>query len=217
MNKKLIGLLVPVLGGIAIVGSGFSAWHFGEELKVEKTMNGNGTVTGLTSKGTLTLGTETVGVTLDQKAVVGAGNYETVGIIIDDANKDNFNFTFTGDLNFALDNEANNWGYTGYKATAKIEGGIASYVDVSIEDVTNMTNGAIALMKDDKTAAVEAKGNLVLSWKAGHKPTTYDDYITMLNTLQGTGEGVTAFNSETAVNGLDSFTFTITVSVTPVK
>ncbi len=29
MNKKLMGILIPVLGGIAIVGSGFSAWYFG--------------------------------------------------------------------------------------------------------------------------------------------------------------------------------------------
>ena len=58
MNRKLYALLLPVIGGAVIVGSGFSAWYF-NEATVSKSTEGTGTVEGLIDTGVLTIKHET--------------------------------------------------------------------------------------------------------------------------------------------------------------
>ena len=91
MKKKLLIAMIPVLGMGALVGSGFSAWVFGNE--ASQTFNFNGAVTVEPATGDLTLDyTENdFSVTLDQG---GKGNVDNaVGVTVSNLSTITFSLT----------------------------------------------------------------------------------------------------------------------------
>ncbi len=216
MNKKLIGLLVPTLAGVAIVGSGFSAWYFGEST-YNDTATGTGTVTGLVEEGTLDLGSKAVKVTLDQaklfKDDVAAYEANGLGITVTEGNMGTtdkyFGFVFDAGNDTVADADLP---YSAVKANITLANGesndVASYINVKV--LEGITDGKLNL-KGETTV------KLGFEWVEGAKPTNYLEYCQMLNALSGTtsytnGDGTA--NKEAAKNGLASFTFSINVEVT---
>lgn len=188
MNKKLLSLLVPVLGGMAIVGSGFSAWHFGEVATSHNdTTTGNGTITEVVEFGeaTLKFNVETFNLTLDQDALVGATDYADKGITAD-----TLTYTLTMDTN-----RVNYLKETGY-----------SKVDFSIK-VTDTTNLDYYVTTSLSTKSAELgtsiTGNVTFAWKA--KPTTKEAYDAMVEALNSTTN---------ATSGQSTFTFTLELTAT---
>lgn len=91
MKKKLLIAMIPVLGMGALVGSGFSAWVFGNE--ASETFNFNGAVTVEPATGDLTLDytEKDFSVTLDQG---GKGNVENeVGVTVSNLSTISFSLT----------------------------------------------------------------------------------------------------------------------------
>ncbi len=211
MNKKLMGVLIPVLGGLAIVGSGFSAWYFGEST-YDGTAAGTGTVTGVVDNGTLDVGgteADPVGhftVTLDQKQLVGTSGYGTSGITYEG----NMTKTGTTEKYFGFVFDAGNKDvadlpYEAIKANVTLKNGegnnVSSYISVkfvSINDTPATTgeggnigaDGKLKLNNTEKSTVV-----LGLEWANNEentrtmKPTTYLEYCQMLNALTGKTAG----------------------------
>lgn len=89
MKKKLLIAMIPVLGMGALVGSGFSAWVFGNE--ASQTFDFNGTINVTPATGDLTLNCTPSGfnVTLDQGGKKNVDN--AVGVTV--TNLDTIEFT----------------------------------------------------------------------------------------------------------------------------
>ncbi len=221
MNKKLMGILIPVLGGIAIVGSGFSAWYFGEST-YNDTAAGTGTVTGLVEDGTLDLGSKAVKVTLDQaklfKNDVAAYEANGLGITVTEGNMGTtekyFGFVFDAGNDGVADADLP---YSAVKANVTLANGevaegktnkVTDYINVKV--LEGITDGNLNLTG-------ETTVKLGFEWVEGAKPTTYLEYCQMLDDLSGTtdyinGDGTA--NKVAAKDGLANFTFSINVEVT---
>lgn len=91
MKKKLLIAMIPVLGMGALVGSGFSAWVFGNE--ASQTFNFNGAVTVEPATGDLTLNCTPSGfnVTLDQGGKKNVDN--AVGVAVSNLSTITFSLT----------------------------------------------------------------------------------------------------------------------------
>lgn len=66
MKKRGMGLILPVLGAVTLVGSAFSAWYF-DDLTTSKNTGVNLAITDYVQAGTITVTEETRTLTLDQK------------------------------------------------------------------------------------------------------------------------------------------------------
>ncbi len=228
MNKKLMGVLIPVLGGLAIVGSGFSAWYFGESTYNDQT-TGIGDVTGLVEEGTLDLGSKAVKVTLDQvklfKNDVNAYEENGLGIIVTEGNMGTtdkyFGFVFDAGNDTVADADLP---YTAVKASVTLENAkdaskndtnkVKNYINVKV--LSGITDGKLNL-KGESTV------KLGFEWVTGMKPTNYNEYCQMLDDLSGTDNYFDDTKKEpkkdatgklVAADGLTNFTFSVNVAIT---
>ena len=202
MKKKLLIAMIPVLGMGALVGSGFSAWVFGNQ--ASQTFDFNGTINVTPATGDLTLNyTENdFSVTLDQG---GKGNVDNaVGVTV--TNLDTIEFTLkTNDstvitagthkaqvkLSFDLTDDTSN-SVTNYLAltTEMTNLNVDSYADLTTTGGTlnsniNYTYSAgtwtftITMPSDDKI--LNYSNNYVA--EISGKPRTYADWDAMKSAL----------------------------------
>ena len=81
MHNKYLTFVLPVLGGLAIVGAGFSAWEFQESISKSDTLSGDISVTDIAESDrlTVTLSAEKICLELDQDGFENLNNQD-VGI-----------------------------------------------------------------------------------------------------------------------------------------
>ncbi|MGM9857779.1 MAG: hypothetical protein ACI311_00775 [Bacilli bacterium] len=163
MKRKLLGLMIPVLGFALIAGTGFSAWYFSES--GSSASNSTANTGSIESLGDVTIGTVT-GSTFTFSLDQGTGAQD--GILIKTGE---VSFTFTEDENFAsmagLEVEKYTW-------TASLDGSSA-----------NLTS-YVELVEDEGEFVVETgskKVDLALQYVAGAKPTTKAEYEAMCSAL----------------------------------
>lgn len=167
MNKKLLSLIVPVFGFMAIIGSGFSAWHFGKvATSVDASAAGHGTVEDVVTfnDAELKFNINTVYLKLDQDALVGAADYTDKGLTYD-------TLTYTLSMDQDMVDYLEETGYQSVKFSVEVTGndGFGTYVN------TTVTKASAAL-------ATSIEGNVEFAWTS-NKPVSLDNYTNMLNLL----------------------------------
>lgn len=197
MNRKLYALLLPVIGGAVIVGSGFSAWYF-NEATVSKSTEGTGTVEGLIDTGVLTINHETFTFTLDQGGRENATD-ATKGITITEGQ---LSFTYVGDKGYenSVFAQEKTLSYTYTFALSSDNDALLNYIQLA------ETTGSF-------TASEGVQTNQTVDFPAliyKDKPETAQEYKAMIDALNG-GAG---HDYSTVLSGLD---LTITVTVTAVE
>jgi len=195
MHKKFLAFVLPVLGGLAVIGSGFATWVFTGEVTADAT--GTVTVTGLSSAGNLTVDVSDLTLELDQGGVNNASDL-TKGITWKKKNGDaveevtKLTFTFRYDpidvtnltYNYTL-TVANTDTSKDVKALFAETNEVATAKELTtIEDDTSTTESTT-----DKIGTIIY--TLPTKWKAGEKPQSTEEYD-KLKDLAGGGLIITA-------------------------
>lgn len=109
VNRKITLGLLALVGGLTIVGSGFSAWYFGDGVE-SKTQNVNAHITPLAEKfGTITttdLAGAGVSLQLDQGGIKNKADLDK-GISFIDGYEETYNTTINGTYSIISDNSVN--------------------------------------------------------------------------------------------------------------
>lgn len=191
LNRKLLALVLPAVAVSALVGSGFSAWYFGEYSIEGKSQNVNVSITDKVDNavGTLTLSeTQATTLTLDQG---GFTNKEALdkGISFD---KDcvGATFTFNGNSFTNLDSAGMKVQIT---TTVTFTASLLDYVDViglsgytPNSNVYTRTQDVVSDTGLTDTIALMSGGNCTfLTYKTGKKPQNSTDYGDMTDALAG--------------------------------
>ena len=198
MHKKFLAFVLPVLGGLAVIGSGFATWVFTDEVGSTTVATGTVTVTGLSSAGTLTVNVSDLTLELDQG---GANNVSdlTKGITWKngDASVTELRFTFKYDpkdvanltYNYTL-TVANTDASKDVKALFANTNEVATATELTMKDDTSTTEpttdkvGTITYTLPNEWAAPT-------EWAAGKKPQSSEEYKN-LEALAGGGLIITA-------------------------
>ena len=202
MKKKLLIAMIPVLGMGALVGSGFSAWVFTDQISGDTSFTGSLTVTDAVSdmkikflsgtEGETELtGSETFEVTLDQfdSDRSTEKNEVTKGISVSGLN--DFRFTLSADDVKGIDN---------YTLT------VSYYFALSAHDYVTLSDSMSNLKLESQEIAASTSTNLesctydnagtwtfkidvpdstdIIDYKTAMKPTTYDAYETMIGYIE---------------------------------
>lgn len=203
MNRKLYALLLPVIGGAVIVGSGFSAWYF-NTTSISNSLGGNGTVEGLvTNAGTIEFTPTAFDFNLDQG---GRGNINyNEGITLNESGEpvtsiEQLQFTFTGDAYYE-ESFFNQYGETktlNYQFTIELSSttnglvGEDGYIGFdcnstgeSISTANEVVNAYTFTVPatDDDAATVVTRDIVALAYRK--KPTDANAYRTMIDTFNG--------------------------------
>ena len=160
MKKKLLIAMIPVLGMGALVGSGFSAWVFGNQ--ASQTFDFNGTINVTPATGDLTLDyTENdFSVTLDQG---GKGNVDNaVGVTV--TNLDTIEFTLkTNDSTVITAGTHKAQVKLSFDLTDDTSSSVTNYLALT----TEMTNLNVDSYADLTTTAGTLKSNINYTYSAG--------------------------------------------------
>lgn len=172
MNRKLFALLLPVIGGAVIVGSGFSAWYF-NEATVSASTTGTGKVEELIDTGVLTLNHETFHFTLDQGGKENATDV-TKGISITEGT---LTFTYVGDKGYenSVFAASKTLSYTYTFALSSENAALLNYIELS--ETTGSFN-AVDGTQTNQTVDIPA-----IIYK--DKPETAAEYKAMIDALNG--------------------------------
>ena len=193
MHKKFLAFVLPVLGGLAVIGSGFATWVFTDEVGRTKVATGTVTVTGLSSAGNLTVDVSDLTLELDQGGAKNASDL-TKGITWKngDASVTELRFTFKYDpkdvanltYNYTL-TVANTDASKDVKVLFANTNEVATAKELTtIEDDTSTTESTT-----DKIGTIIY--TLPTKWKAGEKPQSTEEY-NKLKDLAGGGLIITA-------------------------
>lgn len=194
MHKKFLAFVLPVLGGLAVIGSGFATWVFTDEVGRATAATGTVTVTGLISSASaLTVDVSDLTLELDQ----GGANYAsdlTKGITWKngDASVTELRFTFRYDpkdvanltYNYTL-TVANTDTNKDVKALFANTNEVATAKELTtIKDDTSTTESTT-----DKVGTIIY--TLPNKWAADKKPQSTEEY-NKLKDLAGGGLKITA-------------------------
>ena len=193
MHKKFLAFVLPVLGGLAVIGSGFATWVFTDEVGSTVDATGTVTVTGLSSAGNLTVDVSDLTLELDQGGAKNASDL-TKGITWKngDASVTELRFTFKYDpkdvanltYNYTL-TVANTDASKDVKVLFANTNEVATAKELTtIEDDTSTTESTT-----DKIGTIIY--TLPTKWKAGEKPQSTEEY-NKLKDLAGGGLKITA-------------------------
>ena len=154
MKRKILAVTIPVVGCLTVVGAGFSAWYFGENItgggNGQSIVNVNVTEEVKASKGNLTVdpsNTVLGALILDQG---GPDNYSLdSGIMFGDAGatettvnenaKWDFTVTFTGDQNLTLDKIYDAGLRVRIVADITLGGALSNYIEFQDKDKLQLT------------------------------------------------------------------------------
>ena len=210
MKKKLLIAMIPVLGMGALVGSGFSAWVFGNE--ASQTFNFNGAVTVEPATGDLTLDyTENdFSVTLDQG---GKGNVDNaVGVTVSNLSTITFSLT-TNDATVIEADEPKyeaeiKWSFSLTDGSETGTSNVSTYLALT----TDMSNLAVNDYAALTTTGGNLKNNISYTYSAG----TWDFTITMPSKdkiLNYVDKPSTYEEWENMNNDLDEKNFNLAISI----
>jgi len=197
MHKKFLAFVLPVLGGLAVIGSGFATWVFTDEVGRAADVTGNVTVTGLSSAGTLTVDDDISDLTLelDQGGANNASDL-TKGITWKngDATVTELRFTFRYDPKDVANLTYN---YTLTVANTDTSKDVKALFD---KDNTNEVTTKTELTMEYDTSTTESTTDKVgiitytlpTKWAAGQKPQSTGEYNNKLKNLAGGGLIITA-------------------------
>ena len=196
MHKKFLAFVLPVLGGLAVIGSGFATWVFTDEVGSTAAATGTVTVTGLSSAGDLTVDVSDLTLELDQGGAKNASDL-TKGITWKKKNGDaveevtKLTFTFRYDP-IDVTNLTYNYTLTVANKDASKD------VKVLFAETNEVANATKLFMEDD-TSTTESTTDKVgiitytlpTKWAADKKPQSTDEYNKLKN-LAGGGLIITA-------------------------
>lgn len=185
MKRFLVSILVPASAAIAVVGSGFSVWYFGDK-EVNTSTSADLEVKNLLQIGSFTEELATLKLTFDQttdgrkKALASNGSdelsdLEATGITFSGTNT---SVTYTSPTNPAEDHGdyGSNHVKTQIKSVVKIEGGLENWLTVETNGtkVTSETDGFTFVWEDstEATRTLDLKG--VFQFKYAGAGTHYD-------------------------------------------
>ena len=193
MHKKFLAFVLPVLGGLAVIGSGFATWVFTDEVGSNTAATGTVTVTGLSSAGDLTVDVKSLTLELDQGGANNASNL-TKGITWKngDATVTELRFTFRYDP-IDVTNLTYNYTLTVANKDASKD------VKVLFAETNEVANATKLFMEDD-TSTPESTTDKVgiitytlpTKWAADKKPQSTGEYNNKLKNLAGGGLIITA-------------------------
>lgn len=187
MKRFLVSILVPASAAIAVVGSGFSVWYFGDK-EVKSSTSADLEVKNLLQVGSFTTELNTLKLTFDQttagreKALALKGNaddelkdLEATGITFTGTQT---SVTYTSPSNPAEDHGdyGTNHVKTQIKSVVKIEGGLENWLTVTTNDtkVTSETDGFTYVWDDSNEATRTLDLATVFKFEYAPKGTHYD-------------------------------------------
>ena len=197
MHKKFLAFVLPVLGGLAVIGSGFATWVFTGEVDRTKAATGTVTVTGLSSAGNLTVDVSDLTLELDQGGVNNASDL-TKGITWKKKNGDavkevtKLTFTFRHD---PIDVTNLTYNYTltvaNTEASKDVKALFANTNEVTTKTELNMEyDTSTPESTTDKVGTITY--TLPNEWAADKKPQSIAEYNNKLKDLAGGGLKITA-------------------------
>ena len=169
MNRKLFGLLVPVMGFAVLVGSGFASWHFYESVSpVSADATGSGNVVGIETEDIGTIaGDLSFGFVLDQtegtKTAAEFWDDANVGCYVNDEVAPTFELNQDYFDSLKLANVATVTFSYSYEIIA---GDLEAYVEL-----VNYQHELTLTLGNSKPAASDLEG-FELDYISGQKPTT---------------------------------------------
>ena len=182
MNRKLFSLVLPVIGGAVIVGSGFSAWYF-NTTSISNSLGGNGTVEGLvTNAGTIEFtptanesGEPVTSIEQLQFTFTGDAYYEE-SFFNQYGETKTLNYQFTIELSSTTNGLVGEDGYIGFDCNSTGE---------SISTANEVVNAYTFTVPatDDDAATVVTRDIVALAYRK--KPTDANAYRTMIDTFNG--------------------------------
>lgn len=192
MHKKFLAFVLPVLGGLAVIGSGFATWVFTDEVGSTAAATGTVTVTGLSSAGDLTVDVSDLTLELDQGGANNASDL-TKGITWKngDATVTELRFTFRYDPKDVA-NLTYNYTLTvaNTEASKDVKALFANTNEVTTKTELNMEyDTSTPESTTDKVGTITY--TLPTKWAADKKPQSTEEY-NKLKDLAGGGLKITA-------------------------
>lgn len=185
MNRKILSIALPLVGAAVLVGSGFSAWYFGDVQTVTSvgTVEVTPTVDGVLSvKDSIT----SFKVVLDQGGIVNATNRDK-GISI--TKTDGTALSEIAGVYTMSTDQASAFAISNLKVTlhadVTLSGGAETYLEVKTEAVASdvtFTSYTEAVEIAVNTSTTD-KVNSLLQFKENQKPQNVNDYETMKTAL----------------------------------
>lgn len=192
MHKKFLAFVLPVLGGLAVIGSGFATWVFTDEVGRTKVATGTVTVTGLSSAGNLTVDVSDLTLELDQGGAKNASDL-TKGITWKNGD------ALVTELTFTFKYDPKDVANLTYNYTLTVANTDASKDVKVLFAETNEVANATKLFMEDDTSTTESTTDKVgiitytlpTKWAADKKPQSTEEY-NKLKDLAGGGLIITA-------------------------
>ena len=199
MRNKVLGIIVPVLAGAAMVGTGFATWHFSEG---NSTINGNVNLDGYTTIGEITIENH-------DKAVLNMDASDDTGITfeypeVEEAEENKVAFSIQVErtsgqewkaltLTTAIAFSNNVGSYVSLNVTTSssdstVSGTDASYNDECL-DTTCEFEVTVTPTSQETTATLNLTTKLDFDWYEGKEPTSKETWST-LNSAIGGGNNV---------------------------
>ena len=169
--------IITIASMLAFVGTGYAAWTFNNSVAQESEASAYVT-SAINAKDVALSGNTTVYLVLDQAKPYWSTAVDTGSKPVELANG---KITVTPSYDLTDQNDGASWTYT-LTSAIDVASDIANYVNVTGFDTVAKT-GTITAAGDEGIAAVDY--NLPALSYTANKPTTYADYLTMLDAVDG--------------------------------
>lgn len=204
MRKKfLIGTIIPALAAVAVIGSGFSMWYFGDANSVKANQNANKKVAQLVRAGKIAVA-DSFTVKFDQTKEghakqIGSHTYdndtcvEATGITLEFAKNANTKAIYTEASNTTFDDKLAGIDHTDdgkvyYVFTTKvtIENGLGVYVNMNMktgskftvdhQEGVSTTNAKVYTFTSEHNVSEFDWSKVELTYAAGQEPSTLAEF-----------------------------------------
>ena len=194
MKRRILGIIIPVLAGVTIVGTGFSVWYFTDNTGKTATTSVNVNLSGYAEIASITI-PNTANYTLDLDSSTDTGihlNNSTASATADQISDVTVNLNAN-----ALNGETLERDLT-VTATIKFTGGLDSYVSFVLDNgpVSSWTGTTGTFTTTIDTARVTTTTTLnvpdlalTFSWK--DEPTTVDEWNDLNTVVKGSSLDIT--------------------------
>lgn len=204
MRKKfLIGTIIPALAAVAVIGSGFSMWYFGDANSVKANQNANKEVAQLVRAGNIAIA-DSFTVNFDQTKEehakqIGSHDYKdaeclaATGITLEFAENANTKAIYTeaskttfGDNLAGIDHTDDGKVYYVFTTKVTIENGLGVYVNMNMKTGSKFkvdnpkgvstTNATVYTFTSEKNVSEFNWSNVELTYAAGQEPSTLAEF-----------------------------------------
>ena len=194
MKRRILGIIIPVLAGVTIVGTGFSVWYFTDNTGKTATTSVDVNLSGYAEIANITI-PNTANYTLDLDSSTDTGihlNNSTASATADQISDVTVNLNAN-----ALNGETLERDLT-VTATFKFTGGLDSYVSFALDNdpVSSWTGTTGTFTTTIDTASVTTATTLnvpdlalTFSWK--DEPTTVDEWNDLNTVVKGSSLDIT--------------------------